>query len=45
LLLRTDLPSTVLEKFEMGIYNPKGASPPGVELSEKTLTQIGYFLD
>jgi hypothetical protein len=45
LLRRTDLPSTVLEKFEMGIYNPKGASLPAVELSEKTLTQIGYFLD
>jgi hypothetical protein len=45
LLRRTDLPSTVLEKFEMGIYNPKGASLPAVELSEKTLTQIGYFID
>jgi hypothetical protein len=44
-LRRTDLPSTVLEKFEMGIYNPKGASLPGVELSETTLTQIGYFID
>jgi hypothetical protein len=45
LLRRTDLPSTVLEKFEMGIYNPKGASLPAVELSETTLTQIGYFID
>jgi hypothetical protein len=45
LLRRTDLPSTVLEKFEMGIYNPKGVSLPAVELSEKTLTQVGYFLD
>lgn len=45
LLRRTDLPSTVLERFEMGIYNPKGASLPGVELSEQMLTQIGYFLD
>ena len=44
-LRRTDLPSTVLEKFEMGIYNPKGASLPGVGLSETTLTQIGYFID
>jgi hypothetical protein len=45
LLRRTDLPSTVLEKFESGIYTPKGASLPAVELSEKTLTQIGYFVD
>ena len=45
LLRRTDLPSTVLEKFEMGIYSPKGASLPAVELSETTLTQIGYFID
>jgi hypothetical protein len=28
LLRRTDLPSTVLEKFEMGISSPKGASFP-----------------
>jgi hypothetical protein len=45
ILRRTDLPSTVLEKFEMGIYKPKGASLPAVELSDKTLTQIGYFVD
>jgi hypothetical protein len=45
ILRRTDLPSTVLEKFEMGIYSPKGATLPAVELSEKTLTQIGYFVD
>jgi hypothetical protein len=45
LLRRTDLPSTVLEKFETGIFNPKGASLPAVELSEETLTQIGYFID
>ena len=45
LLRRTDLPSTVLEKFESGVYTPKGASLPAVELSEDTLTQIGYFID
>ena len=45
LLRRTDLPSTVLEKFETGIYSPKGANLPAVELSEETLTQIGYFID
>ena len=45
LLRRTDLPSTVLEKFESGVYTPKGASLPAVELSEETLTQIGYFIE
>jgi hypothetical protein len=45
LLRRTDLPSTVLEKFESGAFTPKGASLPAVELSEDTLTQIGYFID
>jgi hypothetical protein len=42
---KTDLPSTVLDKFEMGIQGPKGANLPAVEMSEKTLTEIGYFLD
>jgi hypothetical protein len=45
MLRRTDLPSTVLGKFETGIYSPKGANLPAVELSDKTLTQIGYFID
>ena len=45
LLRRTDLPSTVLERFESGVDTPKGASLPAVELSEHTLTQIGYFID
>jgi hypothetical protein len=44
LLRRTDLPSTVLEKFESGVFTPKGASLPAVELCEDTLTQIGYRL-
>ena len=45
LLRRTDLPSTVLERFESGLWSSKGAHLPAVELSEKTLTQIGYFVD
>jgi hypothetical protein len=45
LLRGTDLPSTVLEKFETGIYSPRGANLPAVELSEKTLTKIGFFID
>lgn len=45
LLRLTDLPSTVLERFEKGIWSPKGATLPAVEISEKTLAQIGYFVD
>jgi hypothetical protein len=42
---RTDLPSTVLDRFESGIHSPKGADLLAVEISEKTLTEIGYFVD
>jgi hypothetical protein len=45
MLRLTDLPSTVLEKFERGICSPKGANLPGVEISEETLTEIGYFVE
>lgn len=45
MLRQTDLPSTVLERFRDGIYRPKGASLLAVEISEKTLTEIGYFVD
>ena len=45
MLLRTDLPSTVIEKFESRIWSPKGADLPAIEISEKTLTEIGYFVD
>jgi hypothetical protein len=37
----TDSPGEVRD----GIYSPKGANLPAVELSEKTLTQIAYFID
>jgi hypothetical protein len=45
LLRRTDLTSTVLERFESGLWNARGASLPAVEMSEKILTLIGYFVD
>jgi hypothetical protein len=47
LLLRqqTDLPATVLHKFEMSLRTPLGARLLGVELSESVLTNIGYFID
>ena len=45
LRLKTDLPTTVLEKFESGIFDTNGANLPAVEINEKTLTEIGYFVD
>jgi hypothetical protein len=45
MLRRTDLPSTVIEKFESRIWSPKGADLPAIEISEGTLTEIGYFFD
>lgn len=42
---KTDLPATVLDKFEMGIQGPRGANLLAVEISEKTLTEIGYFVE
>jgi hypothetical protein len=45
MLRKTDLPSTVLDNFRNRIYGPKGASLLAVEISETTLTEIGYFVD
>jgi hypothetical protein len=47
LLLRqkTDLAATVLERFEGKLGGPVGARLLGVELSERVLTDIGYFID
>jgi hypothetical protein len=42
---KTDLPSSVLEKDEMGIQCPKGVNLLAVEISERPLTEIGYFVD
>jgi hypothetical protein len=39
LLRRTDLPSTVLEKFETGNYTPKGCEFARGRTSDKTITQ------
>lgn len=42
---QTDLPATVLQRFEEELragYHPKLL---GVELSEQVLTNIGYFID
>ena len=42
---KTDLPSPVLQRFEQDLYAPYGARLLAVELSERVLTDIGYFID
>ena len=42
---QTDLPGTVLQRFEDEIRSCSSARLLGVELSETLLTQIGYFID
>jgi hypothetical protein len=42
---QTDLPSSVLKRFEKDLYAPIGARLLAVELSERVLTEIGYFID
>lgn len=41
----TDLPSSVLKRFEGQMYGSAPASLRAVDLSERTLTRIGYFID
>ncbi|MGA2886599.1 MAG: hypothetical protein ABSE51_01005 [Terracidiphilus sp.] len=41
----TNLPATVLERFEHKLGAPIGARLLGVELGENVLTDIGYFID
>jgi hypothetical protein len=42
---QTDLPGYVLESFERRLRTPQDARLLGVELSERVLTDIGYFID
>lgn len=42
---QTDLPDSVLQRFEDNLRTPVGARLLGVELSERVLTEIGYFID
>ena len=42
---QTDLPSHVLQSFELKLRSAAGARLTGVELSESVLTNIGYFID
>lgn len=42
---KTDLPSSVLQRFEGDLHLSLNARLLGVELSERVLTEIGYFVD
>ena len=42
---QTDLPASVLERFEKTLRTPLGARLLGVDLSDTVLTNIGYFID
>ena len=42
---QTDLPLQVLQRFEDSIYSPLGARLLGVELNDRILTKLGYFID
>jgi hypothetical protein len=42
---QTDLPSHVLERFEKNLRAAVSAKLLGVELSERVLTNMGYFID
>lgn len=41
----TDLPASVISRFEGNLYGSNSARLLGVELSERILTDIGYFID
>ena len=42
---KTDLPSSVLKRFEGDLYSSSRAKLLGVELSEQVLTDVGYFIE
>jgi hypothetical protein len=42
---QTDLPDTVLQCFELSLRTSSNARLLGVELSDRALTEIGYFID
>lgn len=42
---QTDLPGTVIQRFEEDLRAGYGARLLGVELSDKVLTTIGYYID
>ena len=42
---QTDLPDSVLRRFEESLFASPSTKLMGVELSEQVLTEIGYFVD
>ncbi len=42
---KTDLPFDALKRFEGEMFSYSCARLTGVEMSEETLTEIGYFID
>jgi hypothetical protein len=42
---QTELPATVLQRFEGNLNTSASARLLGVELSDSALTDIGYFID
>jgi hypothetical protein len=42
---QTDLPDSVLRRFEESLFASPSAKLMGVELSEQVLTEIGYFVE
>jgi hypothetical protein len=42
---QTDLPASVLQRFEEELRTRLGARLLGVDLSDSVLTDIGYFID
>jgi hypothetical protein len=42
---QTDLPGSVLQRFEEELLSSDSARLLGVELNEAVLTKIGYFID
>ncbi len=41
----TDLPTDILNRFEVQMSSSPSARLMGVDLSESVLTEIGYFID
>jgi len=42
---QTDLPGTVLQRFEEELHSSTSARLLGVELNDTVLTNIGYYID
>jgi hypothetical protein len=42
---QTDLPESVIRRFEENLFASPSAKLLGVELSERVLTEIGYFVE